>query len=315
MHPSEFPVIRSQPVEAVGSVAFLEGPAQGPDGAIYFSNIAADELLRRSLDGEISVFRAPSGRANGNAFDLEGRLVTCEGSEFGSGGGRRIVRSDVASGELDVLTDRFDGARYNGPNDLCIDSKGRIYFTDPCYNSHTELEQESEAVYRIDPDGTVESILEQPAIERPNGVAVSPDDSELYVVDTNHADGGSRKIWAFSLDADGRLHDQRLLWDFSPGRGGDGVEVADDGTLFVCAGIRTPRRAAESTLYPPGVYLLSPTGQPVELIPVPEDVISNCCFGGDDLRTLFVTAGKTLYTAHGVRPGYHAFPSAVKAVV
>jgi gluconolactonase len=212
-----------------------------------------------------------------------------------------------------VLTDRFDGGRYNSPNDICLDSTGRIYFTDPCYNSHTLLEQDAEAVYRIDPDGSVERIIAQPAIQRPNGIAIAPDDSELYLVDSNHAEGGSRKLWAFRLDRDGRVHEQRLLWDFAPGRGGDGVEVAADGTLFVCAGIRTPRSAGETTLYPTGVYLISPGGEPVEHIPIPEDVISNCCFGGDDLTTLFITSGRSIYRIRGVRRGYHVFPSAVRA--
>ena len=239
--------------------------------------------------------------------------MTCEGAEYGTNGGRRMVRSDVTTGDLEVLTERFGGARYNSPNDACVDSQGRIFFTDPCYNNHTEFEQDAEGVYRIDLDGTVERILEQPAIESPNGIAVSPDDSEMYLVDSNHSAGGNRKVWAFRLDDDGRPHDQRLVWDFAPGRGGDGLEVATDGTLFVCAGIRTPRRAAETTLYPPAVYLMSPEGDAIEKIPVPEDLLTNCCFGGDALRTLFITAGTTLYALDGVRQGYHSFPSAVKS--
>jgi gluconolactonase len=310
MLPSDFNTVEPERVENAGFVSFLEGPAQGPDGAIYFSDIKGNELLRRTADGEITIFRSPSGRANGNAFDLDGRLVTCEGSEYGPGGGRRIVRTDVATGEVQVITDCFAGRRYNSPNDVSVDTHGRIFFTDPCYNDHTPLEQDAEAVYRVDPDGAVERIVEPPAIERPNGIAVAPDDSELYVVDSNNAPGGNRKLWAFRLDGAGRPHDQRLVWDFAPGRGGDGVEVAADGTLFVCAGIRSPRSPSETVLYPPGVYLLSAAGEAIERIPVPEDVISNCCFGGDNLRTLFITCGRTLYSVDRVRRGYHAFPSA-----
>jgi gluconolactonase len=313
MQPSDFTPVPAESVTNAGFTTFLEGPAQGPDGAIYFSDIKGDRLLRRAPDGEITVFRFPSGRANGNVFDLEGRLVTCEGSEYGPGGGRRMVRTDLASGETTVLTDRFGGGRYNSPNDVTVDARGRIFFTDPCYNSHTTLEQDAEAVYRIDPDGAVERIVEQPAIERPNGVAIAPGADELYLVDSNHSPGGHRKLWAFRLDDVGRVHDQRLVWDFAPGRGGDGVEVAADGTLFVCAGINAPRSAGETALYPTGVYLLTPAGDALERIPVPEDVISNCCFGGDDLRTLYITAGKTLYAVEGVREGYHAFPSAPRA--
>jgi gluconolactonase len=313
LQPSDFTQLPAQRVTSAGFATFLEGPAQGPDGAIYFSDVKGDRLLRRSPDGEIAVFRFPSGRANGNVFDLAGRLVTCEGSEYGPGGGRRIVRTDLATTETTVLTDHFDGGRYNSPNDITVDGKGRIYFTDPCYNAHTALEQDAEGVYRLDPDGAVERIVEQPAIERPNGIAIAPDDSELYLVDSNHSVGGHRKLWAFRLDDGGQVHDQRLVWDFAPGRGGDGVEVAADGTLFVCAGVNSPRSEGETSLYATGVYLLSPAGEPLERIPVPEDVISNCCFGGEALRTLFITAGKTLYQIDGVREGYHAFPSALRA--
>jgi gluconolactonase len=313
LHPSDFTAVPPESVTSAGFATFLEGPAEGPDGAIYFSDVKGDRLLRRASDGEITVFRFPSGRANGNVFDLDGRLVTCEGSEYGPGGGRRIVRTDVATGVLTVLTDRFDGARYNSPNDVTVDGKGRIFFTDPCYNTHTPLEQDLEAVYRLDPDGAVERIVEQPAIERPNGIAIAPNNDELYLVDSNHSVGGHRKVWAFQLDDAGRVHDQRLVWDFAPGHGGDGVEVAADGTLFVCAGINSPRSAGETSLYPTGVYLLSPAGDALQRIPVPEDVISNCCFGGEDLRTLYITAGKTLYQVSAMREGYHAFPSALRA--
>jgi gluconolactonase len=307
MQTSDFEPLPGVRVESAGFVSFLEGPAEGPDGAIYFSDIMSDRLLRL-LAGEISVVRWPSGRSNGNVLDLDGRLVTCEGSEYGPGGGRRIVRTELGSGTLEVVTDRYQGGRYNSPNDICVDSHGRIYFTDPCYNSHTALEQDAEAVYRIDPDGVVERIVAQPSIERPNGVAVSPDDTELYLVDSNHGVGGHRKLWAFRLAEDGRVHDQRLVWDFAPGRGGDGVEVAADGTLYCCAGIRTPRKAGETALYPAGVYLISPAGDPLGVIPVPEDVISNCCFAGPDRTRLYITSGRTIYAVDGVGPGYHAAP-------
>jgi gluconolactonase len=307
MHTSDFEPLPDVRVESAGFVSFLEGPAEGPDGAIYFSDMISDRLLSL-LAGEISVVRAPSGRSNGNVFDLKGDLVTCEGSEYGPGGGRRIVRTDLGSGAVEVVTDRFRGGRYNSPNDICVDSRGRIYFTDPCYNGHTTLEQDAEAVYRIDPDGAVERIVAQPAVERPNGIAVSPDDSELYLVDSNHEVGGHRKLWAYRLDEHGRAHDRRLVWDFAPGRGGDGVEVAADGTLYVCAGIRTPRKAGETALYPAGVYLISPGGDPLGVIHVPEDVISNCCFAGPDRTRLYITSGRTVYAVDEVGPGYHAAP-------
>lgn len=311
MGPSDFTIRFETDVRSVGAVSFLEGPAQGPDGAIYFSDVKANRIMSiQPMDGTMSVFREPSGRANGNAFDLDGRLITCEGSELGLDGGRRVTRTDLESGEVTVITDRFASLRYNSPSDVCVDSCGRIYFTDPRYNHHTLFEQDVDAVYRIDRDGSTHRIISEPQIERPNGVAVAPDDSELYIVDSNHSPGGNRKIWAFALDEDGRPHDQRLVWDFGDGRGGDGLEVAADGTLYVCAGIHAPRFATESAIYPPGVYLITPGGEPRGYIPIPEDVITNCCFGGDDLRTLYVTAGKTIYSVF-VDRGYHAYPSRV----
>jgi gluconolactonase len=288
----------------------LEGPAYGPDGAIYFSDIPANRLMRYVPGGAAEVYREDSGRANGNAFDLDGNLLTCEGAEYGPGGRRRVVRTDLRTGVSDVLTDRFDGRRYNSPNDLCVDSTGRIYFTDPCYGDRSALELSVEGVYRLEPDGRVALILGQPEIQRPNGVAVSPDDRVLYVVDSNHDPGGRRAVWAFDLDPSGTPTRQRLVWDFSPGRGGDGIEVGSDGSLFVCAGILHPRTGGETADYQPGVYIFTSAYQPAGMLAVPVDLITNCCFGGPGLRTLYVTAGRTLFAAPVPVAGYHAFPSA-----
>ena len=177
------------------TIAFAEGPAYHSDGSVYFSDIINNRVMKLAADGQLSVFRADSGRTNGNLFDSRGRLVSCEGCEMGSGGRRRIVRTDLESGRVEVLTERFEGRRYNSPNDLAIDRKGRIYFTDPCYGDRSTMEMDVEAVYRLDCDGTVSRILEQPAIQQPNGIAVSPDDRFLYVADYNISPGGARKIW------------------------------------------------------------------------------------------------------------------------
>ena len=147
------------------------------------------------------------------------RLVSCEGSEAGPGGRRRVVRTDMKSGKIEVLTERFEGRRYNSPNDLAIDSRGRIYFTDPCYGDRSIMEMEEEAVYRIDLDGSVDRVLQQPAIQRPNGITISPDDKTLYVVDSNHEPGGNRKIWALDIGEDSTLTNQRVVYDFAPGSG------------------------------------------------------------------------------------------------
>src|SRR5688572_9668452 len=206
-------------------IAFTEGPAVDADGSVYFSDIWNNRIMKLAGDGSQSVFRADSGRTNGNTFDPLGRLLSCEGAEMGPGGRRRVVRTDLKTGEVTVLTEQYEGVRYNSPNDLVVDGCGRIYFTDPCYGDRSLMEMELEGVYRIDPDGSVRRILQQPDIERPNGIAISPDDRTLYLVDSNPNLGGNRKIWAFDLSTNGVASNQRLVYDFAPGRGGDGMRL------------------------------------------------------------------------------------------
>jgi len=145
-------------------LAFTEGPAADASGNIYFSDIINSRIMKLSAEGQLTVFRDDSGRTNGNIFDQEGRLVSCEGAEMGPGGRRRMVRTDMKTGAVTVLTERYQGKRYNSPNDVAIDSRGRIYFTDPRYGDRSDMEMEIEGVYRIDNDGTVTRVLEQPAV-------------------------------------------------------------------------------------------------------------------------------------------------------
>jgi gluconolactonase len=292
-------------------LCYLEGPAVDRDGTVYFSDLSGNRIYRRAPDGTVSVFRADSGRANGNAFDAEGRLVTCEGAERGPGGGRRIVRTDLRTATMTVLTDRLAGKRYNSPNDLCIDAQGRIWFTDPYYGWGRDrgfLEMKEEAVYRIDLDGTVTRVLGQPEIQRPNGIAVSPDCRTLYLVDSHTGPGGNRKVWAFDLSPDGRPSNQRQVYDFGKGRGGDGMKLDSQGNLWVAAGIMTSRWPGETADVAPGVYVISPAGRLLGHIPIREDSVTNLAFGGADLRTLYVTAGKTLYEMRVRVPGYAPYP-------
>src|SRR3954470_24300098 len=120
-------------LQVAAGVCFLEGPAPDAHGNVYFSDIAGNRILKRDPKGLITAFRADSGRTNGNTFDVQGRLISCEGAEFGPGGRRRMVRTDVGTGEVEVLTERFEGKRYNAPNDVVVDTRGRIWFTDPYY--------------------------------------------------------------------------------------------------------------------------------------------------------------------------------------
>jgi gluconolactonase len=288
------------------SIAFTEGPAAAADGTVFFSEIANNRIMRLPAgSGRAEVFREPSGRANGLLFDAQGRLLACEGNEFGDNDGyRRITRTDLQTGEVEVLTDRFEGKRYNAPNDIAALSNGLIFFTDPCYGDRATMELDHDSVYRINLDGSVDRVLTQPEIQRPNGIAISPDERTLYLVDSCPVVGGNRKIWAFDLSADGELSNQREVIDFAPGRGGDGMAVAQNGDLYIAAGISRARGPHEATTVPPGIWIVSPAGEVKGRIPIVEDVLTNVTFGGDDLKTLYIAAGKTLFSIRVETPGY-----------
>lgn len=307
-------------VEIAATVCFLEGPAADADGNVYFSDVAGNRIMRMDAQGGLSVFRADSGRTNGNCFDAQGRLLSCEGGEQGPGR-RRIVRTDLKTKKIDVLTDRYEGKRYNAPNDLCVDTRGRVWFTDPYYGTDRgHLEMDVEGVYRIDPvsgpggreASKVTRVLTQKEVQRPNGIAISPDDKTLYVVDSHPQPGGNRKIWAFDVAADGTLGKQRLVYDFGKGRGGDGMKLDMEGNLWVAAGISVRRGPGETLDNPPGIYVISPEGKLLRRIPIPENLITNLAFGGPERKTLYVTAGKTVYRLHSSVSGYALYPPLAK---
>ncbi len=290
-------------------VALLEGPAFDGRGDLFFSDVHASRIYRMAADGKLSVFRADSGRTNGNTFDARGRQISREGAEQGPGGRRRVVRADLETGRVEVLTDRVDGKRYNSPNDVVADAKGRIWFTDPFHgDDRSALEMDAEAVYRIDPDGTVARVLARPEVERPNGLALTPDGKTLYVVDSHGRPGGNRKVWAFDVSDDGAPGHRRLVFDFGKGRGGDGMRLDERGNLWVAAGIMFPRHSGETADVPPGVYVLAPEGKLLGRIPIPEDLCTNLAFGGPGRRTLFVTAGKSIYKIPLAVSGYALYP-------
>ena len=295
-----------RPVATAAVIAFTEGPAVAADGTLYFSDIIGNRILRlRPSDRRPTVWRSPSGRANGLLFDARGKLLVCEGNEFGEhDGNRRVTRIDVETGALQVLTDRFEGRRYNAPNDVAACSDGTIFFTDPCYSARETMELDHESVYRIGVDGSVVRAVTQPEIQRPNGIAISPDENTLYVVDSCPDAGGNRKIWAFDLSRDRMPRNQRLVFDFAPGRGGDGMAVDRDGNLYIAAGVLQPRSKHETTDVPAGIWVLSAAGELQGRIPVPEDVLTNVTFGGEDLRTLYITAGKNVFRTRVRVPGF-----------
>jgi len=262
-----------------GDGAFTEGPAAGPDGAIYFSDIGNRILRFDPKTGKTSIYRDPGGRSNGLKFDAKGRLVACEGAN--TGGNRRVSVTDK-TGEVRTLAAKWIGKRFNSPNDLTIDAKGRVYFTDPRYVGDEPREIDTESVYRIDPDGSVTQVIMD--VTKPNGIVIAPDGKTLYLAETSGDAMRRRQLLAYPLNDDGTVGVKKVLHDFGDDRGIDGMTVTADGLIVATAG---KGKTA-------GVYFFTPEGKKVGLVPTPEDA-SNCCFGGPGSKTLFVTAGKSLY--------------------
>jgi gluconolactonase len=306
------PIPTESQLQIEGGVAFTEGPAWHPDGNVYFSDIANNRIMRRDANGEMHVFRTPSGRTNGIQFDHQGRMLCCEGGGLDSK--RRITRTEL-NGTITVLADGFEGGKFNSPNDLAIDSKGRIYFTDPRYGDRSDMQQRDadgraiEGVYRIDDVGKVERIIEH-EVDRPNGILVSPDDRTLYVADNvndgPHGLGGNRKLWRFDLGADGSIEpaSRKLLFDWGSDRGPDGMAMDIEGRLYAAAGFNFPHPPVETAnKHKAGIYVVAPEGGLLQFIPVPADMITNCTFGDPDRKTLYITAGHTLWSIRTSTPG------------
>jgi gluconolactonase len=279
------------------ALAFLEGPTVDAAGVVYFTNTRAAQILtwnpaRRAL----GVFREESGGANGLILDREGRLLACEGDAG------RVTRIDRDTKQVTVLADRFQGHPLGAPNDLDVDSKGRIYFTSRLANSDPSRGNVN-AVYRIDPDGTLARILAVPAIDKPNGIAIAPGDQTLYLIDADERAGRARRIRAYDLKSDGTVANERLLFDFAPGRSGDGMSIDTEGNLYVAAGLHRRRNSTETLDTRPGIHVISRLGELLEFIEVPEDLITNCAFGGPDRKTLYITCGKLLLSVRTQFPG------------
>jgi gluconolactonase len=295
-----------------------EGPAVAPDGSIYFSDIPTgkDKGLIVRFDPQTkktSVFTADSGKSNGLKFDAQGYLIACEGSDDG---GRQVSRWDVHTGKRETLAEKYMGKRFNAPNDLSIDLKGRIYFTDPRYLGDEPRELEHRAVYRMDHDGS--NLIEiTHDVEKPNGIALSPDQKTLYIVDHNNGTDridpdaappkkGAMKLYAFPLGDDGLVHGQRrTIMDFGTEDGIDGMCVDVKGNLY-CA-VRSLKR--------PGIWVTDAEGKELAYIPTaapqtdakkPSGIPANCCFGiGAESSTLYVTVDQSLYRIRLKIDGYH----------
>ena len=298
-----------------GAGAGGEGPAWHPQLGVLSSG--KGHIMRLTREGQSVVHREEAG-TNGLLFDRQGRLLACEPKL------RRVTRTE-ADGKLTILTDNYLGKKYNQPNDVTVDSRGRIYFSDPRYGSRDDMQirddqgRTIEGVYRIDPreltagEPKVTRII-GPELDRPNGVLVSADDRILFVADNNNdSHEGARKLWRFDLRADGSvdLASKKLLRDWGKGRGPDGLKQDQKGRLFVAGGLNKPNPPFEPAEdVKAGIYVLDPSsGELLGFLPVPTDEVTNCAFGGEDRKTLFVTGGGVLYSIRVTTPGRVVWPS------
>jgi len=257
---------------------FTEGPLWHPDGFYYFVDVRKSMFYRLKPGGKPEVLRENTGEGNGTTFDLQGRLIMCEG------GNRRITRTG-ADGKIEVLCDRYEGKRLNRPNDVVCRSDGSIYFTDPGLRVPlAERELPYAAIYRVDPSGAVSMLAD---FEYPNGLAFSPDERTLYVANTRWA----QYIHALEIGADGAMVRRRIFADMSSDETDgvpDGMKVDVQGRVY-CTG-------------PGGTWVFAPDGTRLGIIRTPE-VPANLAFGGPDLRTLFFTARTSVYSLRVKVPG------------
>lgn len=294
-------------VEAAGGVGG-EGPAWHPKLGVLCSG--NNDINQVGPDGKLSVYRKGAG-TNGLLFDARGRLLACEPGQ------RRLTRTEL-DGKLTVLAEKYDGRRFTTPNDLTVDSKGRIYFSDPCYGDRSKIEmkddkgQAIEGVYRIDLDGKVSRVIGR-EVERANGVLVSADDNYLFVADNNNNNQrGARELWRFDLKMDGSvdLKTKKRVFSWGEGRGPDGLKQDEKGRLYVAGGLNRanpPFEPADNV--EGGIYVLDPDGKFLAFLNVPTDEVTNCAFGGEDRKTLYITGGGTLYSIRTTTPGRLVFPA------
>lgn len=261
---------------------FTEGPVWHPDGFLLFSDIPANIIYKWQPNHEPIIFRKPSNKANGNTLDLEGRLVSGE-HEL-----RRVSRTEK-DGNVITLASEYKGKKLNSPNDLVVKSDGSIYFTDPPYGIKSEEEELGfSGVYRLAPDGTLTLLIDD--FIRPNGIAFSPDETKLYV---NDSEAGHIRV--FNVKAEGILAGGEIfaeLKDSSQEGVPDGMKVDQEGNIYSTG--------------PGGVWVFSPTGELLGIIEVPE-APANLAWGDGDYQTLYITARNSLYRIRlnipGVPPG------------
>ena len=257
-------LIASAPVNKLASdFRFTEGPIADAYGNIYFTDIPNNRIHIVSADGNLSTFLENSGGANGLYFDTSGNLLACQG------GDRKVVSIDPER-NITVIADSYDGKKLNSPNDLWLDPKGGIYFTDPRYGNRDNMEQDGEHVYYITPDRKkVIRVIDDMA--RPNGIIGTPDGKRLYV-----ADHGGNLTFTYRINHDGSLSDKKLF----AAQGSDGITMDTEGNVYLTSG---------------KVNIYNIKRELIGSIETPEGP-SNVAFGGPDGQTLFITARTSVYS-------------------
>jgi gluconolactonase len=287
-----------------GGEDFLEGPVMSPDGLLFFSDFS--EQTKTGIIWTLNpqtrayrVFRSPSGMANGLAFDANGDLIVCEQA---GGGGRRVTKTNMKTGVARIIAGQYRAKPFNSPNDLSIDAKGRIYFTDPSYVVNAPVEQNQMGVYRIDGDSSVHLVAAN--VAKPNGIAISPDQKTLYVVNCDFPGNGNRwflpeervvvkpnaegSVYAFDIKEDGSLQARAKLIDFGNSIAPDGMTVDAEGNLYIAIGSR--------------VVVYDSKGTKLSEIKCPQ--ATNLCFGrGKYSKTLFIAGGKSIYAVETNKEG------------
>lgn len=247
--------------------SFTEGPAVDKKGNIFFTDQPNDKIWKYDTDGKLTVFMDKAGRSNGLYFDKKGNIISCADE-------KDELWQISPSGKITVLLKDFKGSRLNGPNDLWVDKKGGVYFTDPYYQrpywTRTKPDIEGEKVYYLAPKKK-EAVVAADDIVKPNGIVGSPDGKYLYVADIN---GG--KVYRYQIEKDGKLTAQQLF----ASQGADGITLDEKGNLYLAGN---------------GVTVYDSTGKKIAHIPVPEGWTANLCFGGKDRNQLFITASQAVY--------------------
>ncbi len=282
----------AKPIELFGNGFFTEGPAQAPDGSVYFSDLTfTDEsgmiagIIWKYIPSRDTavIYRSPSGMSNGITFDKNGNMIVCEGADYG---GRKITSTDIKTGKSKIVSGLFNGKPYNSPNDIIIDNKGRIYFTDPRYSGYESVDQPVMGVYRIDTNGSVKLIIDD--ILMPNGITISPDEKILYVgcnFEGNDKIKPKACIYKYDINEKGEPGTGDIFINFTDDTGVDGITVDKNGNLY--AAVRNEKS--------PSINVYNKMGKEIDSVILPE-VPSNVKFGrGDDSEVLFITAGGSLY--------------------